>query len=267
MTEGEARVEIITPEMAAAYLSRNVRNRHLRSGVVKAYARDIQAGDWVLNGEAIKFDAEGNLVDGQHRLEAIILADRSMRTLVIRGVAASAQMTMDTGLRRKFADQLRLAGEVNYNALASVARAVCKWERGVYRSGVTVTNTELQHTLDKYPDLREATAEALSLWRRASLPPSVGGLCWWLFTQLDRRDAEDFFYVLGTGEGLLDDSPVYALRRLIKTANERRTAQSDYVFLTAVTIKAWNAFRVGRTLQVLTFKTGGLHPERFPEPR
>lgn len=67
------KTEMVTPEIAKAYLERNTENyRQLDEHRVSAYATDMETGRWELNGEAIKFKSDGTLADGQHRLSAIV---------------------------------------------------------------------------------------------------------------------------------------------------------------------------------------------------
>lgn len=69
-----SRQETITPEVAAAYLQKNVSNRPIQRMTVKNYARDMLNGKWELNEQGIGFYENGNLVNGQHRLSAVIEA-------------------------------------------------------------------------------------------------------------------------------------------------------------------------------------------------
>ena len=80
-------VERINPKIAADYLKRNTKNyRKLSRPVVNRYADDMKAGRWELNGEAIVFDENGFLKNGQHRLAAIVLSGVTVEMTVIRGV-------------------------------------------------------------------------------------------------------------------------------------------------------------------------------------
>lgn len=58
--------------MAETWLSRNSNNRNLRGQVIASYARDMKSGAWVLNGETVKIASNGQLLDGQHRLNAVV---------------------------------------------------------------------------------------------------------------------------------------------------------------------------------------------------
>lgn len=68
-------VLIITPEMAKKYLQNMKTNRNISFARVNAYARDMERGAWQENGESIVFNKSGQLVNGQHRLAAIVKAE------------------------------------------------------------------------------------------------------------------------------------------------------------------------------------------------
>jgi len=48
------------------------------------------------------------------------------------------------------------------------------------------------------------------------------------------------------------------------SASTRDRMRADVII--ALVLKAWNAYRSGETIQLLRFKVGGAHPEKFPEP-
>ena len=63
----------VTPDMAAGWLKLNVeKNRNVKKSRINGYVRDIQSDNWVLTGEAIKFDVDGRLIDGQNRCQEVI---------------------------------------------------------------------------------------------------------------------------------------------------------------------------------------------------
>lgn len=115
-------METITPEIAKTMLGENVNNRCISRDNVNLFAREIRNGEWRFNGEAIKFGKDGRLLDGQHRLLAVIAADKPLTTLVIRGLEDETQQTMDSGKTRTLGDVLTLRGEKNSTQLASLAR-------------------------------------------------------------------------------------------------------------------------------------------------
>lgn len=109
-------VEEITPKMAAEYLKFNTDNyRKLMRSVVIQYAEAMKAGRWVLNGEAIEFDEDGILVNGQHRLAAIVYSKKTITMPVIRGVAKGIKL-YDVGSSRT-AQQIAVAEGLDTNSI------------------------------------------------------------------------------------------------------------------------------------------------------
>lgn len=108
----DIRQETITPEMAQEYLKFNTENyRSLNKLRVISYSNDMKAGKWQLNGEAIKFDTEGKLIDGQHRLQAIVRANVPVKMLVIRGIQEGVNL-YDIGSTRSMGQIAKARGIV-----------------------------------------------------------------------------------------------------------------------------------------------------------
>jgi restriction endonuclease len=83
-------VEVITPEQAQAYLNNNHKHREIKVSKVEKLAGAMMNEAWELNGKTIVFDADGVLLNGQHRLAAAVLANKSITTLVVRGIKKEA---------------------------------------------------------------------------------------------------------------------------------------------------------------------------------
>jgi hypothetical protein len=268
------RIELIqvTPETAREWLGFNTRNRSLRPRITAAYAADMKAGDWQVNGDAIKFAADGRLLDGQHRLAAVIEAGVTVPVLVARGLPDEAQDTYDAGFKRSFSDALGLRGEAYAKDLAAITRRVTIWQQtGTVqgRTNMLPTNAQQFRTLEQVPSLREITKAASYVADHCDLTASVAGLCMWLFLGLpDAADDVTFFFDrLGDFQGLSAGDPVYELRRALERARSERRHRSE-TQLTGLTIKAWNLYRRGeQSPSPLTFRMGGGRPEAIPEPQ
>lgn len=171
----------VTPDLAEKWLGQNNHNRNLRDRAVAAYARDMKAGNWAENGESIKFAKDGTLLDGQHRLWAVVDSGVTVRMLVVTGLEGSDQETMDAGRKRSLSDALHLRGEINSSILGSVLRRTLMWEHGSYRNSgtYTPTNTECLTFLEAHPEVRESTQAAAALRKPSRLPASVIGLTHW----------------------------------------------------------------------------------------
>jgi hypothetical protein len=95
-----AQVERITPGIAARYLEANMQNqRPISHRRIATYAAEMQRGDWTL-GDSIKFTSNGRMVDGQHRLMAVVKAGCAVDFIVLRDFPEEGVPNLDTGLVR-----------------------------------------------------------------------------------------------------------------------------------------------------------------------
>lgn len=255
-------VVTISPALALDLLKRNTHNRKLRERVVATYARDITAGNWTLNGEAIKVARNGDVLDGQHRLHAIIQADQTVDIFVVIGLDPAAQETMDSGRKRTTADVLNLRKEENAYTLAAVLRRVWAWQQGDHRfkGRVTPTTAECAALLTAEPSIRRS-AEIAQRVRNAfpHIPQSVLGTCHFLFNQLDEGDAAWFFQRLADGAELPIGHPILALRTRVTSERLDNVRLAEDRFM-AYLIRTWNAVRDGRELARLVHKPGSEIP-------
>lgn len=119
-----SKVEFITPEMAAMWLERNCKNRPVSAGQVERYARDMAAGNWMITNQGIGFDVDGALIDGQHRLNAIIRAGVGIHMQVTRGLPPMARRHVDQGYQRDIAGVLHMDGMPNSKHVVARVRAI-----------------------------------------------------------------------------------------------------------------------------------------------
>ena len=99
-------IETITPSLASSYLEFNSNNRPLRYSHIRSMAYDMKNGDWQVTHQGIAFDSTGRLIDGQHRLHAIIEAGVAIQMPVTRGCSAASFSIIDRGANRSTADVL-----------------------------------------------------------------------------------------------------------------------------------------------------------------
>lgn len=97
---------VVTRELAEKWLATQVLNRAVNSRRVQQYAEDMKNGNWAVNGESIKF-MNGVLVDGQHRLHAVLRSGVAVRMLVVE--VEDARM-IDRGQERNLRQSLKMMG-------------------------------------------------------------------------------------------------------------------------------------------------------------
>ena len=163
------KIETITPAKAQEYLKVNTYNRPLAKAYVNALADQMARGQWKMNGEPVIFSDKGHLLDGQHRLAAIVKSGVSVEMSVTRGVDENTFATIDTGKGRTGADVFAIAGIKNYvlisAGLAKLAMMV-KGQNNVfdgssnYKVAGKITRQDLldeyYRTPELYQDIRRA---------------------------------------------------------------------------------------------------------------
>lgn len=133
----------VTPLQAANWLdSGNYENRAVRKAWVKELAGMIRRGEFKLTHQGIAFDCFGRLIDGQHRLMAIVEAGVSVQTLVTFNAEASIFNALDCGARRSFADMYGIGKDV-----ASISRLIGT----LYFGAVSVEQQASIHSIIEQP--------------------------------------------------------------------------------------------------------------------
>ena len=97
-------VQLVTPEMAKEYLAKNTDNRNKRGWWVSGLASQIKRGEWIPTHQGVGITKSGKLIDGQHRLEAIIEANIPVEMMVTTGVRDDAYKVLDNGIKRTLSD-------------------------------------------------------------------------------------------------------------------------------------------------------------------
>ncbi|MBS2531985.1 hypothetical protein KGQ20_04300 [Catenulispora sp. NF23] len=261
----------IAPAMATALLDANSHNRRLREAVADGYARDMTADRWDVNGETIKICADGRLIDGQHRLEAIEITGIAAVCLLVTGLPIEAQKTTDIGARRSYADTLRWEDVKNGDAVSAIVRRITLWNAG-YRAKngrYKPTEPEMSATFAAVPGIIEAADFGVTHATGAGIPPAQLGFAYWLLARIDAAPANWFMQRIADGAGLQLGHPALVFRDRLRREREalrgRGSLSADLIL--ALLIKAWNCYRAGDTITKLQLPTGGLTAETFPIPK
>lgn len=107
MLEMSSEIINVTPETAAAWLEHNVpNNRPVRAVDVNKFARDMANGNWRLTHQGIAFNKDGKLIDGQHRLRAVVQSGCTVPMLIWHNLPDNCLSRIDTGLARTASDSI-----------------------------------------------------------------------------------------------------------------------------------------------------------------
>lgn len=103
-------VSLITPKIAEEMLSTSLYNRKINRSRVSQYKEAMEADEWYIS-DAIKFDSDGHLIDGHHRLIAISKCTKAIPCLIITGLPKESIKGIDLGQSRTLAQVSGFLGE------------------------------------------------------------------------------------------------------------------------------------------------------------
>lgn len=252
------RVEAIGPDLAWEYLTRpGSRNRPKSEKIIDEYAATMKRKAWRLTGQGIILASDGSLLDGQHRLEAVIRSGETVEMFVVEGVDPACFGTIDVGYTRKPAHYLGMQGERNTTQLAALLRLVQGWEREWATAKVRKLGAdEMDELLKRHPATRVSVAEmqryTTSYPFRGRVSRALFCFCHYgaLVTGESRAEPDEFLAGVMRGLNLGERDPRYILRQhfLVGTLELGR-ADQDYIL--GRIIHAWNLWSAGKSCQYL----------------
>jgi hypothetical protein len=257
-----SRVQMVTPAKAGEYLARNTANRPLTKRTVREFAEAMRRGEWRVTHQGIAFDTAGALVDGQHRLAAVVEADVPVEMTVFTEVPVGAFDVLDTGKRRNAADVLAIEGEKSAVMLAAMVRTVWLYENRpeLNWSGGSagVTNHQIVQALVDHPKLRDYVGPGEQIAQATGMIKSAAGSASYLVAKANPgTDLTAWFEGIIDGAGLVKGDPRLLFRRVMfahtrKQAGQvlRRRETREHVTLY---IKAFNAWITDTPLTQLRF--------------
>jgi len=272
----------VDPATAKRWLENNFKNRPVKEDVVLAYARDMKNGTWVATHQGVAFNDLDELIDGQHRLRAIVLSGCTVRMMVTFGLPSKIegkQMTtmdaVDRGRTRSVADQLTIQhGFKNGSITASVCAAlagICSSER--------TRRLSVGETLDIF-----RAYEAPALWvidRRSKehglrVAGVLAGFAFAMATEPAFNDSERqdhdlmpitaMFEALTTGDGLKAKSPIAHLRNFLTSDEAKLLTRGTNRGVAELTLEAIRLQLKGKPITKLEMSTEGADHFRKLQP-
>lgn len=242
-TESTAAIQsmLVTPEMAKDWLEKNTSNRPVDQRRVKALAAVMSRGEFLPTHQGIAFSTSGALLDGQHRLLAIVESGASVRMSVTWGVDPRALEVIDTGRARSAGQTLAIQNTPHAHTVAALARSALIGLSAVLGSKYTdvlafVRNNQ-ESTQFYVPVARKLSARVAGAFLRAELSGMRGM----------RQAAHRLVTLEFEGDG----DPMRALANRLR---DRLTGGARY----AVTVTALRAVDEGRALKIVKEATQDL---------
>lgn len=242
------KVEIVTPEKAKEYLERNTDNyRKLDMSKVRILADEMKSGRWQLNGESIRFAKSGKLLDGQHRLAAILKANVPVKTAVTFDVDDDVTI-FDIGTSRSQV-QILTANGIDPRARTSIVIGAVNILMTCKFAGITMSKSRILDYFSEHQyewvdiDSIVRTGKQYALCKRSP----IAAACFILIRRgAHRDDLRSFFKIVNTGfpEESRESTPAIALRNYL-IENHSSTWDARATQFTS-TIQAFYDFIEGR---------------------
>jgi hypothetical protein len=236
-----AEVMLVTPAQAEAWLARRHPNRRVTPARVAELAALMRQGCWCLNGEPLLLDERGRLLDGQHRLSALVASGKTLAFLVVQGVPLTAQATLGQAIQRSRADILAMHGEGNSKTVAAAISWLWRYDRGLMgQPKRSFAPQDSVMVLLHYPGVAASVSWGRSVQR--FLPASVAAMLHHLMSRRDAALAKHFFMRIRDGLELTTGDPLHALRERLIEARTRLPKVRPWVYALWA-IRCWNAMR------------------------
>lgn len=263
----ETRIESITPELAKKYLSLNKGNRNLTNKRVNFYVNQMKKGNWKLSPQGIAFDKSGNLLDGQHRLSAVVKSGITIDFVVSRGFDRDVFKVLDTGKIRSAGDVFSIEGIKNYTNTAAGVNKYMKLKKGTgYDNNNNENNISNEDILNCYYERQEMFISshqiASEFYNKLRLLNKTDAMAYISFLKIDKgysfSEISNFFNELNT----FSENNTLNLFRERMIRDRLSTNKLKSKIKRALFIKTWNSYILNKEYKVLKFDE---KREEYPE--
>jgi hypothetical protein len=258
---------LITPEQARNILAtRNGKNRAVRPNTVAKIANDIKEGRWQCTHQGIAFDETNVLIDGQHRLHAIVQANRPCEMLVTYNVSRKTFSVLDCGVSRTASDNLAYANVPRAKLVAPAIKHILLYYRFPKRTWSNIpfpTHSEISNFYAQHSDVIDQISALVTETTRQFKKINPTGLAVACYFAVESGHSlttiSTFCHGLGNGAGLSSENPLLIYRQFV--INLKRAAPIDrnlQQYSTACLIKVFNCWVSNKNMK--QFKAPGVTP-------
>jgi len=248
----KSKIKKITPEYAKKLLeateAAGITNRKVNQRTVDMYAKALREGKWKLNGEDIKLDEEGYVLDGQHRLLACIKAGVPMNTCFKTGVPRDSFDTIDCGRIRNGNQVLQMSDVPYYTVVNSIIIGIREYSTYGHMDTKEkrLAPYELLEEYNKRPDdYQEAAQFAMKcVWETHLMTPKLVGTLYFHLVhnvKANKAKVEEFLSSI-TSFKTADDPIAEKMRLWLNRSHHIKVRERLRI---AYIIKSWNAYITG----------------------
>lgn len=250
--------EMVTPERARQLLGKSRNPRPLSKTVVANYADQMLHGMWDYNGDPIRVNSDDELIDGQHRLNAIIQSGKAQKMLIIHGLPNDVFKTVDVGKKRSAGDLLAIEGHAYYVNAAAVARSLLIYDSGVYWAAEAARKIDYKPSpkaiveyVEKNPDVMENMSRIFGTKHNKGIVRLAGptpiGMAYTLARRVNEKKADDFLDGVSGEVSTTKTDPRWVVRDFLmrQKIESRGLRRLEGKYTQAVMINAANLYFAG----------------------
>lgn len=251
----------VTPTFARQELERaNIGNRRMKKLQVEQIKHDIQQGHWItLTGEAVSYDEQDRLTNGQNRFQAIADSGEAVEVVVWRNLASEVKFVIDQGVMRTGADILGFSGqEKHLFTLSTALRMVAAWDsepRYLEHSGIKTsryrpwTKTDLLITAEKHPGLVDSV-EWVHANRKSErlkpIPPAVLAFMHYETSLITKRGTKQFWQGYADNDFPNEEGdPRWMMWKKLSQVHDTKAHNKVQGIFVFCGFRAWNLWRDG----------------------
>ena len=255
-------IEQITPDFALDVLtSKNKKNRLLKPANLKRLITAIENDEWIVTNQGIAFDKDGNLLDGQHRLQAIIKTGKTLPIMVARNMSPEIFNCVDRGTARSAADGLFIQGCTNSKQIAAGIKVYLLYHmypKGGWANVVMPSHIEISNEYNNNKELWETIGTKICSYHKKFhfFNTSVGIALYKLIIDKNfiEPDIKPFWTQFSEGINLDINNPILSFRNQMMSKGFRHRGSS------------YQRYQLNALIKLFNYWLEGTKKERFMAP-
>jgi len=267
--------ETITPSYAQELLKNNTLNRTPKKQHIDNLAYQMANGQWLYNGETIVIAKDGRILDGQHRLMAIVKSNVTIESEIVREVEGNVMHTIDSGMARTGGDSLKLLGYERGVILAKISRSILQFRKKNVIAHTTdrkqlISNADIIAVIEKEHNIVDAiiNSRAEHYYNKSGRLMTISEitLFWYIFKDIDEDKAFEFLNKLFIGINVSENDPVLLLRNILISNKMNHNKSISHSYKMKLIFKAWDRFFRNKTLKKLNIRSEEklIFPKEYP---
>lgn len=245
-------VHDITPDMAKTILThRNKNNRKYRYNQIGKLSEAIENGEWQVTNQGLAFDKEGNLIDGQHRLAAVLQTRKTVPMMVATNMAPEIFNVVDTGSKRSTGDALDILGSEEGRVVSGAIKTLICYKKYPDKtwSGTAIQQPSSSEIVKIYKERSDEFEALLSVIRKKHksfkcFSPSLGLTLCILLLDVGWSDIQiwEFWDAVTVGANLPPNSVILSFRNQLADPYFRKRHYGTQRYMLNAFIKCFNSF-------------------------